>query len=132
MPQQPTTLDDLLALEKRALELTPYEAPPPPPPSNCPGCEAFRPECLVPGEARGQDTPVPMCWLCAHLAVMHDAAEIAPSNFAEFSSRCGCAGHEIYPWAAAVRNDAIETSADPTPRWREGGELAKATRRRAV
>lgn len=54
----------------------------------CVACKTFRAECLVPVG----DAAEPMCWLCAHHVVEHDA-DVCRASTAE----CDCTPHVIYP-----------------------------------
>lgn len=71
--------------------LQPFKEPPPPEKQSCRACKSFAPEVLVPDG----DEAVPMCWLCAHHVVDHDASmQAAPS------AECECLPHQIYPHRA--------------------------------
>lgn len=70
----------------------------------CGACGTFAPECLVPvGELA-----VPMCWLCAHHVVEHDAP-LAAAHCAE----CECTPREIYPHR--VFDEPGQVTAQPEP-----------------
>ncbi len=67
--------------------LKPYKEPPVTR-AACVCCKTFAPECLVPVG----DEALPMCWLCAHHVIEHDAHPTA-AHCAE----CECTPQEIYP-----------------------------------
>ncbi len=82
--------------------LQPFKEPPPPEKQACRACKTFVPELLVPMG----DEAVPMCWLCAHHVVEHEASmQAAPS------ACCECSHNEIFPAGHPRYRGALATVA---------------------
>lgn len=70
------------------MKLKLYREPEPKPRKGCAACNTFAPECVVPIG----DASAPMCWLCAHHVVEHNA----PVSEA-YRAECECLPKDIYP-----------------------------------
>ena len=80
-------------------ELPRYVEPTPRVPRACRLCGAFRPEVVVhathirPGTRDIVEIPLPLCWICAHDVLVHEASPTGHPR----RKHCGCARDAVYP-----------------------------------